>query len=117
MNFLHTKQSTQEKLAGIYIHAGVKLEGILKTDQDIHVDGIINGQITTSGLFEAGANSQINATIIARSISSSGIIQGQLTAPDGITLNSSAVADCDMQTNFPQIHHGAHFNGKITGSD
>ncbi len=116
MNFFHSKHSTVHKLAGIYIHAGVVLDGTIKTDQDIHFDGEINGHIATSGIFEAGANSQINANISARSITIDGIVTGQLIAPDGITLNPSAVADCDIQTNFPQIHHGAHFNGKITGS-
>lgn len=117
MNFLHTKPISQDKLAGIYIHAGVKLNGTLNTDQDIHIDGSVAGQISTTGLVEASANSQIDAKISARSIAVSGIVHGQLIAPDGITFNTSAVADCDIKTNFPQIYHGAHFNGKITGSD
>lgn len=75
---------------GAFVSGDLKLEGFTR------VDGGIYGNIETTGKLIIGENARIRGSVTAKSVIVIGIVEGDILAPEGIHLFSSAVVLGDV---------------------
>ena len=75
---------------GAFVTGDLKLEGFTRVDGDIY------GNIETTGKLIIGENARIRGSLTAKSVIVIGIVEGDILAPEGIHLFSSAVVLGDV---------------------
>ena len=75
---------------GAFVSGDLKLEGFTRVDSDIY------GNIETTGKLIIGENARIRGSVTAKSVIVIGIVEGDILAPEGIHLFSSAVVLGDV---------------------
>ena len=75
---------------GAFITGDLKLEGFTRVDGDIY------GNLETTGKLIIGENARIRGSLTAKSVIVIGIVEGDILAPDGVHLFSSAVVLGDV---------------------
>ena len=71
--------------AGAFIHGDVKIAGFVR------IDGDIDGNLETPGRVIIGENARIRGDIQALKITIGGVVQGDVVAPEGVTILSSGM--------------------------
>ena len=75
---------------GAFVTGDLKLEGFTRVDGDIY------GNLETTGKLIIGENARIRGSLTAKSVIVIGIVEGDILAPEGIHLFSSAVVLGDV---------------------
>lgn len=97
--------------------AGLAVTGEITSDHDLAIDGTFDGQITIPNQhLTISASAKVNAKIIARAVTISGKLDGNVTASERVTLASSASVRAHMQTPSIALVEGAHFTGTVDPS-
>jgi cytoskeletal protein CcmA (bactofilin family) len=99
------------------VGTSVKLKGNLRSEGDIIVDGVVNGEIKTKGSVIIGTNANIVANIHAANVSVSGVVQGNIQASEKLELTETGKVIGDIATNVLSIAPGAVFTGKSQMTD
>ncbi|MDI6603882.1 MAG: polymer-forming cytoskeletal protein [Thermoanaerobacteraceae bacterium] len=94
------------------IGKNTNLEGNLKSQGTIRIDGNFNGKIDVDGNIIVGENSKIEADITTDNISISGEIKGNLIVKGQAQLTSNAKLFGDIEVQNIIIDDGAIFEGK-----
>jgi cytoskeletal protein CcmA (bactofilin family) len=94
------------------IGKNTNLEGNLKSQGTIRIDGNFNGKIDVDGNIIVGENSKIEADITTDNISISGEIKGNLIVKGQAQLTSTAKLFGDIEVQNIVIDDGAIFEGK-----
>ncbi|QSZ27848.1 polymer-forming cytoskeletal protein [Aceticella autotrophica] len=94
------------------IGKNTNLEGNLKSQGTIRIDGNFNGKIDVDGNIIVGENSKIEADITTDNISISGEIKGNLIVKGQAQLTSTAKLFGDIEVQNIIIDDGAIFEGK-----
>jgi len=105
-----------EKTNGRGLHtiigSGTILEGSLKVDHDVRVDGTIKGKVVINGDLIVGVSGVIEADIEVRSTKLGGKIIGNMIATERIELEEKSSLLGDIKTKDLVINEGAIFRGK-----
>lgn len=96
------------------IGKGSSLEGTLKVENSIRVDGKIKGHITTTDSLVIGKEGDIEGEIIARNAIVGGRVRGKINATGKIVLESKAFFQGEMKTSRLVIDDGAVFDGRCS---
>lgn len=96
------------------IGAGTIIEGTMKVEHDVRVDGIIKGKIFIQGDLIVGNTGVIEADIEVRSTKLGGKVIGNLSARERIELEQNASVFGDIQTKDLIINEGAVFQGNCS---
>ena len=99
-----------------FAHLGrsVFIRGELSGSEDIYVDGQGEGTIQLNGnSLTVGPNGRIRANIVAKSVTVSGSIDGNIDAGERTDMRKSAVVKGDVRTRRIAIEEGAYFTGKL----
>lgn len=109
-----TKKSSKNLLDSVetLIGANASIEGNIKTDRTVRVDGKIKGNIETTAGVLIGADAVIEGSIKAEIVMLGGTVKGNITAPEGIEILPKAKMFGDLKTNILTIAEGASFEGK-----
>ena len=75
---------------GAFVTGDLKLEGFTRVDGDIY------GNLETTGKLIVGENARIRGSLTAKSVIVIGIVEGDILAPEGVHLFSSAVVLGDV---------------------
>ena len=75
---------------GSFITGDLKLEGFTRVDGDIY------GNLETTGKLIIGENARVRGSLTAKSVIVIGIVEGDILAPEGVHLFSSAVVLGDV---------------------
>ena len=75
---------------GAFVTGDLKLEGFTRVDGDIY------GNLETTGKLIIGENARIRGSLTAKSVIVIGIVEGDILAPEGVHLFSSAVVLGDV---------------------
>ncbi|HEX6464384.1 MAG TPA: polymer-forming cytoskeletal protein [Vicinamibacterales bacterium] len=96
-----------------WIGQGVTIEGSITSNQDIRIDGRVQGAVEV-GQHEVvlGAGSEVKADVNARSVLVGGKIEGDVTATDRIQVQSTGVLIGDVVTPRLIIQDGGMLRGK-----
>jgi cytoskeletal protein CcmA (bactofilin family) len=93
------------------ISAGTEIKGNIKTNSDIRIDGILEGNISTAGKLVLGETGRIKGEISAKNSDIEGEVIGKITIKDLLSLKRTAVIQGDIITNRLAVEPGAKFSG------
>ena len=94
------------------LSSDVEIKGSIKFQNELTVDGKIEGEITSSGTLTVGENSEIKGEIKTKSVTVLGKVHGNITVEERCELKSHAVLYGDLKATRLVIEEGATFVGK-----
>lgn len=93
---------------------GSSLEGTLKVENSIRVDGRIKGHVTTTESLVIGKEGDIEGEIIAKNAIIGGRVRGKISATGKVVLEAKAMFQGEMKTARLVIDDGAVFDGRCS---
>lgn len=94
------------------VGASVKLKGNLKSDGNITVNGSVSGEIKTKANVNIGSGAEVRASVTAKSVVVSGVVQGNINAEDQLSITDTGKVYGDINVGILSIAPGALFTGK-----
>lgn len=91
---------------------GSLLEGSIKTEGGVRIDGKVVGEVIAKGTAAVGEGGVVEGSLTARSISVAGKVQGNLTATEKLTLEARSIVSGDIRAMRLIVDEGAVFDGK-----
>jgi len=91
----------------------IQIRGEVSGDEDLVVDGQIEGKIDISRRVKIGRNATVQADIRAANVEVSGKVQGNITAEGRVEIDGSATVVGNVTTSRISISDGAFFKGTI----
>jgi cytoskeletal protein CcmA (bactofilin family) len=108
------RDSSSVASAPTHISPGIKIKGQIVADEDLHIDGYVEGSLSVGGhRVTLGEMAFIRAEAVAREMVVYGAFQGNLRAHDRIEIKKNASVEGDMATAKMVIEEGAHIKGSI----
>ena len=92
----------------------LRFKGELKAQEDIKIEGRIEGTIEHQQRVVVGAKGEVVAKVNAATIDVDGRVQGDMNARKSIKVNQSAVVRGNVRAPSVSITEGANFNGSVT---
>lgn len=93
------------------IGTGTTIEGDLKSNGDVRIDGNVYGSVQTKAKAVIGATGVIEGDINAQNSDISGTIKGKITVAELLFLKSTARVSGDIVTGKLVVEVGASFTG------
>ena len=93
------------------IGAGTVVEGDIKSNGDIRIDGTVIGNIVSKSKVVVGATGSIDGNVTSQNADVSGSIKGKVTVNELLFLKSSANIQGDIITGKLVVEVGATFTG------
>ncbi len=94
------------------IGVGASFTGNLRVSGFVRVDGDIDGNIETTGRIIIGDKARIRGNITATAAVVGGVVEGDIMAPDGVTVLSSSIVIGDVVTHHLQVEEGSLIQGQ-----
>ena len=108
------RDSSSAASAPTQISPGIKIKGEIVADEDVHIDGYVEGTLSAGGhRVTLGEMAFIRAETVAREMVVYGAFQGNLRAHDRIEIKKNASVEGGMATAKMVIEEGAHIKGSI----
>jgi cytoskeletal protein CcmA (bactofilin family) len=92
----------------------LRFKGELKAQEDIKIEGRIEGTIHHQQKVIVGAKGEVVATVNAASIDVDGKVQGDMSARKSVKVSQSAIVRGNIRAPSVSITEGANFNGGVT---
>ena len=99
------------------IGPSVKVEGDLKGVENVLVEGMLTGTLTTDKDVTIGQGAQIQASITAQNATIAGTINGAVTIHGHLTIKATAKISGDINTKTIAVESGARINGHLKMGD
>ncbi|TXC85282.1 polymer-forming cytoskeletal protein [Luteibaculum oceani] len=93
---------------------GTVIEGEIKSESNIRIDGIVKGVTTTQGRLVIGPNGVIEGEVVCRNADIEGTLNGKITASELLSLKSTSKLTGDIVSRRLAIEPGAVFTGTCT---
>lgn len=90
---------------------GTSIIGNVETKNDIRIDGIVKGKVTTTGRLVVGSSGKVEGDIECITIDVIGTVIGNISAKELVSLKSPAVVTGDIITPALSVEPGVIFNG------
>jgi len=95
------------------IGPGIFVRGRVSGEEDLHVEGRLEGSISLTETVYVAPEGIVVATVQARDIVVSGVVVGDVTAEDSVTLNAGAKLVGDITAPRVIVADGASFSGNV----
>lgn len=96
------------------IGAGTVIQGDIKTNGDIRIDGTLTGSITVKGKLVIGVSGSVEGEVTCQNADISGTVKAKVTVAELLSLKASAKLSGDIITNKIAIEPGAVFSGSCS---
>ena len=93
------------------ISVGTAIKGEISSDNDIRVDGKIDGKIFSKGKIVVGPQAVITGGLACTNVDFLGSLKGEIYVKELLTLKSNAVIEGNINVNKLQVEMGAQVNG------
>jgi cytoskeletal protein CcmA (bactofilin family) len=108
------KRAEHSRHGGNIVGAGLVIKGAISGQEDLLVDGIVDGPIQLGeGILTIGAKGQISSDVAAREITVYGIVKGNLNGRDRIEIKKEGSVIGNLTTGRIVIEDGATVKGSI----
>ena len=94
------------------LSADVEIKGSIKFQNELTIDGKVEGEITSNGTLTVGENAEIRGEIKTKSATVLGKVHGNITVEERCELKARAVLHGDLKAARLVIEEGATFVGK-----
>ena len=95
------------------IDAASVLEGKLRCNQTLRIDGSVKGEVECERTVLVGEGAKVFASIAADEVQIAGAVEGNIAARRKITLERTAIVKGDLTTRGIVIEEGAQLSGRI----
>ena len=92
----------------------LRFKGELRAQEDLKVEGRIEGTIHHQQRVVVGAKGEVVATVTAAAIDVDGKVQGDMHAKKSVKVSSSAIVRGNIKAPSVSITEGANFNGSVS---
>jgi cytoskeletal protein CcmA (bactofilin family) len=96
------------------IGAGTVIDGEIKSNGDIRIDGIIRGSVTSKAKVVVGSTGTVEGDVFCQNADISGVVKGKTTVAEMLFLKSAARINGDIQTGKLVVEVGASFTGNCS---
>ncbi len=96
------------------IMEGTSIEGEIRSDSNIRIDGRVKGTITVRGRLIVGATGMIEGEVSCQSSEIEGTVLGKVNCQDLLSLKATAKLQGDINTKKLAIEPGAVFTGNCS---
>jgi cytoskeletal protein CcmA (bactofilin family) len=96
------------------IGKGTVVQGDMRVQNSIRVDGKVNGNITSTDTVQIGKEGEVEGHIHARHALLAGRVSGNILTQGKVLLETKAVVLGDIRAARLVVEEGAVFNGKCT---
>ena len=96
------------------IGAGTTVEGKIRTQGSIRIDGKLTGEVHAAENLAVGLTGEIEGSVNARNITIGGNVKGNITSVEKLVLEGKSVVRGDVKAARLVIDEGAMFDGKVT---
>jgi len=96
------------------IGAGTVIEGEIKSNGDIRIDGTIRGSVTSKAKVVVGTTGTVEGDVYCQNADISGVVKGKTTVMEMLFLKSPARINGDIQTGKLVVEVGASFTGNCS---
>lgn len=93
------------------LSSGTRITGDINAEEDIRIDGTIEGNITCKGKIVIGASSSVIGNIESCNIELLGQVRGNIICKEKVVLRASSILFGDIKTSIVEIEPGAQFEG------
>lgn len=90
---------------------GTTIEGEIKCESNIRIDGTFKGDLSTKGRLVVGPNGTIDGAVICQNAEVEGLIKGRVNVQQLLSLKGTARVEGDIFTDKLAIEPGATFTG------
>jgi len=109
----HTYQAPPPASTPTIFGQSMKIIGEVTSDEELYLDGDLDGQLHLRNRLTIGPNSKVNANIKATEIVVFGTIKGNVESESRVSLRTGASIVGDIKTAGIVIEDGAYFKGGI----
>lgn len=95
------------------VGAAALIIGEIQSDDDVSVDGTLDGPITTARSLDVGANGEVRGDVSARDVHLFGLIDGNVSALGILEIEPTGRVLGDIRAGGLRIHDGGTFHGKV----
>ncbi len=89
------------------------IKGEIRSDEELLVDGEVEGTVESRSLLTIGANGKLKANVKAREVIIFGAVRGNIEATDKLAIRDQGQLIGDIKTAGISIDDGAYFKGSI----
>lgn len=89
------------------------IKGEIRTEEELLVDGEVEGMLESHSLLTVGPNGKVKANIKAREVVVYGSVRGNIDASEKIAIRDQGSLVGDIRTAGISIDDGAYFKGSI----
>jgi cytoskeletal protein CcmA (bactofilin family) len=106
------KNNEPETTAAInLVGVGTEITGDIKSNGDIRIDGVLNGNLNTTGKVVVGETGKIKGEIACKNSEVLGEINGKIKVGELLSLKATAKINGDIITKKLAIEPGSTFTG------
>ena len=96
------------------IESSTKIVGDIYSKADFRIDGIVEGNITTTGKVVVGKSGKINGKINSSNADISGSVSGKIEVAETLSLMSESLIKGDIVTGKLSVEEGAQVDASIS---
>ena len=100
-----------EQLTETVVAASMRIEGELKSNGNVKIDGLVTCKVHTSHDLQIGPNAQIDADLVAANAIIGGVVKGNVTVKESLLLLETAKVIGNISCASLGIREGAYFSG------
>lgn len=108
-----TKSANAKNLALNTLVEGTEVEGNIKTESDIRIDGILIGDLSCDAKVIIGPSGTVEGNVTCQSAVIEGSFEGILEVAGNLTLKETAVINGEAAYDKLVVHQGAVINANI----
>ena len=105
------RESTPAQGAQSHISAGTTVKGEILTNDDVRVDGRVEGKIFSKGKVTVGEGAVMQGDIKCSNVDFFGSVDGDLYVKDVLCLKNTSSVNGNIHTRKLQVDLGARLNG------
>ncbi len=99
------------------IGSGTIIEGNIKTEGDIRIDGKVNGNVISKGRLVSGPSSEIIGDVMCSNGNIDGLVRGNIQVLEVLKITKTANIDGNISTKKLIVEEGAVIQAKISMSN
>jgi cytoskeletal protein CcmA (bactofilin family) len=97
-----------------YLSAGLRINGAITGNEDLHIDGNVEGSISVGGFrLTVGKGARVKGEAIARELVVYGQVKGDLRGRDLVEVKNDGAVEGDIITARIMVEDGAFLKGNI----
>jgi cytoskeletal protein CcmA (bactofilin family) len=106
-------QAYDSSSKGSLIGPGLSFKGELVADEDLMIQGRVDGSIKHTGHLTVGQQGKVKANIEAKRITIEGTVEGDLKGSEAVNVHASAKVRGNIFSPSVTLNDGARFTGSI----